>query len=284
VTRHRSAGHVVRRLGRTVLPQGTLRGIRRRRRVDPWAHDPWVSVRPHDLQDGIDIWPLVSPLRYDVLLRRDFMATLARNPEAYGVDETAFMDAVGRTPYHTWFFESEVVRTGLLGRDQAVLEAHFTDRVRRAVALFQRLEAAGGALDEPIVLKTAEVIRPPTTDRLGPPTGKPVSARYFVADGCHRLAYLMLAGRTRLAPSEFRVKSYRAFSPFDSTSLLLPRLRVAPADYFAYLSMGYASPASFTDGDSLLAHLQASRPDVVEEVAAVIRVDGYSTLGASDPA
>jgi len=280
VTSHRSPGNLARRLGRSVMPERALRDIRRRRRIDPWAHDPWVGVRPPDLDGGIDIWPLVSPLRYDVLLRRNLLARLARQTPTAD-EESDFIDEVRKTTYHTWFFESEVVRTGLLGRDQAVLEALFDDRVRRVVALFRRLEAAGGSLDEPIVLKTAETILPPTTERLGPPTGKPVSSSYFLADGCHRLAYLMLAGRMRLERSEFRVRAYRAFSPFDSTSLLMPRLRLPTEDYFAYLSMGYTSPAVFTDGEALLAHLRARRPDVVEEVAAVIRVDGYPAPGAS---
>ena len=279
MTGRRSAGHVARRLGRLALPERTLRGIRRRRRADPWVHDPWTSVQPAELGDGIDIGPLVSPLRYDVLLRRDFLASVARDDGARRQDEAAFIEEARRGPYHTWFLESEVIRTGLAGRDPTVLEALFTERVRRVVALYERLEAGSGALDEPIVLKTAERILPPTAERMGAPTGKLVSARYFVADGCHRLAYLMLDGRTRLAASEFRVRAYRTFSPFDSTGLLVPRLAPPPADYFSFLSMGYTAPLVFIDGPSLLGHLRATRPDLVEEVEAAMRVDGYAAQG-----
>jgi hypothetical protein len=262
-----------------MLPQRTLRGIRRRRRAEPWTSVPWTDVSPADVREGIDVWPLVSPLRYDVLLRRDFLSLLTHEATDLA-DLDACVAAAWRSSYHTWYFESEVVRTGLLGRDQADLEARFSDRVRRTVALFERLEAAGGRLDEPIVLKTADTILPPTTERLGPPTGKPVMGRYFLADGCHRLAYLMLKGRTWLRPDEFRVRSTATFSPFDSTSLLMPALRLSPGEYFAFLSMGYSAPEPFADEGSLLAYLGDQRPGLADEVASVIRVDGYAKPAA----
>ena len=96
-----------------------------------------------------------------------------------------------------------------------------------------------------------------------------------MADGCHRLAYLLLHGRGTLEPAEFEVHAYERFTPFDSTSLLVPVVRPTEADYVDYLARGYGAPTSLTTVDGLLAHLRATRPDLVEEVVGVLHVDGF---------
>lgn len=236
----------------------------------------WYWLEPAELQDGIEIASIVCPLRYDVLVRRDFLAWYAAHRDLYAASFDDFAAMARRSPYYIWFIGSEAVRCKheLLG-DAAALDAAFVDRIRRAARLYESVMRHGFAIEYPVILKTAERLLPPTADRTAPPTGKQIARRYFLADGCHRLALLMTMGYTVLPPGYFRVKRLRAFSPFDSTNLLVRRLPIAPPDYFAFLSSYYCAPHVFEQRGDFIAYIRAYRPELLEEALSVVRADGF---------
>lgn len=236
----------------------------------------WYWLEAPELQNGVNIDALISPLRYDVLVRRDFFAFYAKHRDLYRSDFTAFINRAKQHSYYTWYMESEAVRCEphLLSNIEA-LDAKFISRICKSVALYDSIMEHGFTQQHPIILKTAERLLPPTSDRLGPPTGKFVSARYFMADGCHRLALLMAMGYTTLPTGYFRIKCFREFSPFDSTSLLARALPIGPAAYFAFLSSNYCAPQIFEDKDSFLGYIKKKKPEFMPEVLSVIRVDGF---------
>ncbi len=239
-------------------------------------NDNWVWLQVPELAEGIEIATIVCPLRYDVLVRRDFFAFYAMYCDIYKTDRSAFVARVKQTSYYTWFVESEAVRrNGRALDDPRVIESRFIKRLDRAVSLYESVEMHGFSTKYPIVLKTAKHILPPTTKRTGPPTGKRVSSKYFLADGCHRLALLMALGYTVLPASHFRVKYFEKFSPFDSTSLLARRLLKHPDPYFRYLSSYYTAPAVFTDRTNFLNYVADHKPALLDEVRSVIRADGF---------
>ncbi len=260
------------RLGWRKAAGRILNNLSRATRVGNYWY--WLDVP--ELQAGIEIVRIVCPLRYDVFVRRDFLAFYAKNRDCYAADFDAFLGLARQGSYYRWFMESEAVRTKreLLG-DAAALDAAFADRVRRAARLYESVAQRGFDRAFPILLKTAERLLPPTADKLAPPTGKLISARYFLADGCHRLALLMAMGQTVLPAGYFRVKCFREFSPFDSTSLLARSLGVAPSAYFAFLSSYYCTPWVFDSRDDFLNDIKERRPHLLEEVLSVMRVDGF---------
>ncbi|UCG12903.1 MAG: hypothetical protein JSU72_20960, partial [Deltaproteobacteria bacterium] len=215
----------------------------------------WYWLHVPELERGIDIAALISPLRYDVLVRRDFFSFYAEHRDLFFSDFEAFAGLVKHSPYYTWHVASEVIRTRpyLAGNTQR-LWAEFVDQIHKAAELYESMTNHGVDPQFPITLKTAERILPPTAARSAPPTGKLVSARYFLADGCHRLALLMHLGYTVLPARYFRVKCFREFSPFDSTSLLARSLPIEPSAYFAFLSGRYCPPLVFERKDDFLEH------------------------------
>jgi hypothetical protein len=236
----------------------------------------WSWAEAAELGAGVEISRLVCPLRYDVIVRRDFFAFYTERRELFRRDEAAFLALARQSPYHTWFTTSELIRCrAYLRGDPVATEATFAERVRRSVALYESMAARGFDGSAPIILKTAAQLLPPTTNRRGPPTGKRVSERYFLADGCHRLALLMFLGHTVLPAGSFRVKRFKTFSPFDSTSLLAGSLPIEPGAYFAFLSSRYCTPRIFEDGRELLEYILLERPTYLEEVLSLIRVDGF---------
>ena len=236
----------------------------------------WYWLDVPELVHGVDIVSLVCPLRYDVYVRRDFFSFYAAHRDLYVSDFDAFLRLVKQGSYYVWFMESEAIRCkrDLLG-DAAALEVEFIQRIRRATALYDAVAERGFTPEFPIILKTAEQLLPPTTDKLAPPTGKSVSARYFLADGCHRLALLMTMGYTVLPAAYFRVKCFRTFSPFDSTSLLVRRLSINPSAYFAFLSSYYCAPLVFERREDFLEYIREKKPEFLQEVQSVIHVDGF---------
>ncbi|HEX6292681.1 MAG TPA: hypothetical protein VFZ66_26090 [Herpetosiphonaceae bacterium] len=269
-----SAIRPARRLHLRKTMSSVVNNVRRVARIGNY----WYWIAAPELASGIDIAALVSPLRYDVLIRRDFLTFYAAQRDRYAADFDAFVAEVRQGSYYRWFMTSEAIRCKphLLG-DAAALEQEFISRVRRAARLYEDVTAHGFQPQFPIILKTAERLLPPTTDRQGPPTGKHVAGRYFLADGCHRLALLMTLGYTVL-PSEYvRVKCFREFSPFDSTALLARSLPIDAKAYFAFLSSRYCAPHVFERKAELLAYVERHRPADLAEVAAVMQVDGFGS-------
>lgn len=255
----------------------TLAAVANRLRRAARIGNFWYWLDVPELANGIEIAALIAPLRYDVLIRRDFLAFYAAHRGLYSADFDAFVQAAKHGSYYRWFMTSEAVRCKRdLLADVDALEREFVDRVRRAAGVYEDLLAHGFRAQSPIILKTAEHLSPPTTDPQGPPSGKQVSARYFLADGCHRLAMLMLLGYTVLPAEYLRVKYFRSFSPFDSTSLLAQSLPLEPEAYFSFLSGRYCAPAVFTRKDQFLDYIRQHKPEYLDEVSSIIRVDGFA--------
>ncbi|HEY0607619.1 MAG TPA: hypothetical protein VGD58_32180 [Herpetosiphonaceae bacterium] len=254
----------------------TLAAVANRLRRAARMGNYWYWLDTSELANGIEIAALIAPLRYDVLIRRDFLAFYADHSGLYAADFDAFMQAARQGAYYRWFMTSEAIRCkGDLLTDADALEAEFVQRVRRAAGVYEDLLAHGFRRESPIILKTAERLLPPTTDPQGPPNGKQVSGRYFLADGCHRLAMLMLLGYTTLPAEYLRVKCFRTFSPFDSTSLLAQSLPLESEAYFRFLSGRYCAPAVFSSKEQFLDYIRRHKPEHLAEVSSILRVDGF---------
>jgi len=235
----------------------------------------WRWVEPPELQNGIAVDRLVSPLRYDILPRLEFFCFYLQNRDRLR-DSAELVEAARNTNYFTWFVSSDAVRR--IGapalQDKETLEKRFAARVHRSAALFESFLNRGYRPNPPIILKTADRVLPASARR-GCYTGKKVSERYFLSDGCHRLALLMSRGVKTLPRGYFNVRSYPEFSPFDSTSLLVRSLAVRESEYFEFLSRRYAAPRVFLDRDTLLNHVHQHCPARMGELMDVLRIDGY---------
>lgn len=266
-------------------PLQLLRGFHPRKRFETLAEafrntfqvgNYWYWLEAPELAEGIEIAKLVCPLRYDVVVRRDFYSFYRMHRDLYRSDFDAFAKLVSQSTYYTWFMESEAVYCWpRLVDDQERLWALFVKRIGQSVALYESMEKHGSDGQFPIALRTGEKLLPPAAIWMGSPTGKLVSDRYFLADGCHRVAWLMSRGYTMLPADYIRVQCFREFSPFDSTSLLAHSLPIRPSEYFAFLSSRYCHPFIFEDRQSFLGHLANHRPELLEEVLSLIRVDGF---------
>jgi len=220
------------------------------------------------IKDEIDMTSLVSPLRYDILVREDFIAFYLSHRDLHLSDFDAFIDLARRHPYYTWFKEVMISRFAphLVGNETRI-KSMFAEKIRDSVALYNSIVEHEFDKRFPIELITAVRILPTTT-------GKMVSARYFVGDGCHRLTCLKAMGWTTLSSDYFRVRCFREFIPLDNTARLVHSIPIEAQKYFAFLSSRYSPLFIFEQGDDFVEHIRENGSEFLEEVLSLIRGDG----------
>ena len=173
---------------------------------------------------------LISPLRYDVLVRSQFFEFLGANRPLLDASPERFVAAVRATDYHRWYRTVAVHAVGIAAESDEVIEEAFHRRVLRSVALADSVAARGFVPKPPLTIRESERARTATGKRLGP--------RHYPLDGCHRLALLRALGRRHLEPGEYRVTSGSS-DVLDNTARLLPGLEIGEADYETFLASGY---------------------------------------------
>ena len=133
-------------------------------------------------EEPLDIDRLISPLRYDVLVRERYLRFLEVNRGLYDRDFEAYVELARAEPYYAWFCAVAIhrIRPGKDSRG-VELEAAFRERLRKTTALADAIASQGFDPQYPIIVRTAGPVA--VTD-----TGKSVAGRLFPSDGCHRLA------------------------------------------------------------------------------------------------
>ncbi|TCK19461.1 hypothetical protein DFR30_2772 [Thiogranum longum] len=180
----------------------------------------WHWVDAKDAPENIDIASLVYPLRYDIVIRKEFFCLYREFRSEYHSDFNTFFIRAKEHIYFQWFTTVLVhrFRPDLVSAPGA-LEHAFKDRIKRSAILFDTIEQNDFDTRHPILPCTGETILP--TD-----SGLTTGAKYYMGDGCHRLAYLMSMGYDSLPGRYARIKCYRKFKPLDNTSLISPHIEV----------------------------------------------------------
>jgi hypothetical protein len=194
------------------------------RRGNPWFH--------HSGEAEVEIGPLVSPLRLDVTVRASYFEWFAGNRGLFVSDFEAFAAKAREHDYYVWFtrvmcpaWQPTVLK------DERLLDQAWRTRLRDSAALYESFERDGFDTRYPITLISGRSVLPTKT-------GKVLERDLYAGDGNHRLALLMAAGRTRLLPSQYRVRRYRRLTPSDTTPVLLAALDLDEHRYLAFLRMG----------------------------------------------
>ena len=203
---------------------------------------------------------LISPLRLDVLVRASFFTFIRRHRELIAQDWDRFIWLARQEPYHVWF--NEIVLPEV-NHDRREGDPFFQARVRSAISLLESWEEHGFETGRPIQLWKTKRSRPTSS-------GKLVRREYFLGDGCHRLALLMLDNVTELGGDQVQVVPRLRFSPRDNTSALLSKLRMSEAAYLAFLARSYGAGGPVTSRGELLA---GARGSILTELATVLTVD-----------
>ncbi len=226
--------------------------------------------------EPVAIAPLVSPLRYDVVVRRDWFDLRASQRERFDADFDALFEASSTHAYGTWFREvvARTVHPDYLASEER-LRREFAARLRRSIALQDSFDARGFDAAHPIALNAGVCVHPTAS-------GKRLTAALYAGNGCHRLALLLRAGRERLEPGEYVVRRAVDYTPRDNTGLLLEALNVRAGDYYRFVSLGYGVGES-ASRDELLEQVRSREPERVAELERILQIDEPHLSGEPCP-
>lgn len=217
-------------------------------------------------RDRVRIDHLVSPLRYDIVIRERYFRFLSQHHMLYDRNIAELIERSRAEPYFTWFREIVIPRfyPTLAGHDEGVAAA-FRERVRAAVGLYRSFQFQGYDPRQPVTLRTGRVLAPTAS-------GKCLARRIYAGDGCHRLALLRLTGTEILEPGTYRLRTSRVLAPRDNTSHLLRCLDVPPDDYFTFLARSYADTELHSKA-ALQEHVRRRDPARLDEMNRVLALD-----------
>jgi hypothetical protein len=206
----------------------------------------------------LPIRSLVSPFRYDVVVRAQLFALVDENPH---VSTDELVDLARSHPYAVWFEHVAMPRfRPWVLQDATVYRDAFVERVTSARALAHSVAVSGFDVRHPVVLRSTRGTT--TTD-----AGTPVARTLHVGDGGHRLALLLQATGT-LGPGQYRTDPRRR-QVIDNTLVLLRHLPLGLPAYLDFLAPGYTA-GEVRDADGLVELVQLERPELLPELDGVL--------------
>jgi hypothetical protein len=209
----------------------------------------------------INVRQLISPLRYDVVVRARLLADLRSRDPAEPM--ASLQDFALNHVYFAWFKEVESMRffPDLLD-DPDLLIKRYQMRVARAVTTLRSYDAVGFDVRYPLTL--GQTSGGAVTD-----SGVRVNKLLHIRDGCHRLALLLLDEQD-LQPGMYRVHSFTGPVP-DNTALLLPHLIIDGREYTRFVSAGFTT-GEYTELAELRDKVAQESPHRLAELDEVVRV------------
>ncbi len=212
---------------------------------------------------------LISPLRYDVLVRAELFSLVRDNRDLIATNVDDFVTLAKQSSYYVWYCDIAAQVIGIDVDNQAAVDEGFALRVRKSLDLLDRYEKNGG-----FDARFPVTVRPISDDET--PSGKHfIGSRFVPVDGCHRLALLHLDGRESLQPSEYRLMPSTA-PIVDNTPALVDALHLSSADYYRFIGSGFLDQP-VRSRDQLLAGADAAGESVRSDVDVVLAIDeGYA--------
>jgi hypothetical protein len=250
--------------------------VKRAKRIATAAYES-LRYSYASAHESVNINKLISPLRYDLIVRRDYYQFFRENRHIFEHDFRSYAEIARDTPYYRWFRDVVSRRfSPHLLNDRDTLDAEFCRRLRNAAALHDSFAQRGFDAAWPITLYA-----PKTT--LPTESGKVIGRSLYAGGGCHRIALLMLDGMDELPPEWVRLRVLEGYSPLDNTYLLISSLRLPLTTYYRFLSLGYAE-RPFDSRVELRAHVQQVAPTRLPELDHVLAIDEPALFAANDMA
>jgi hypothetical protein len=222
-----------------------------------------MTWRPKSVgREDVDVAALISPLRYDVLVRAELFTFLEQCDDRQLHDGEALVAAVGELPYATWFRSVAMARfRPWVLDDPVLLQRQFSERVLSALALWRSFRRAGFDPTHPVTLRW-------TAGPLPTDAGLMIDRRLHVGDGGHRLALLLSAGLP-LSAELYRVDPRPQRTLIDNTAVLLPALGLSEEDYVRFVARGYTR-TEHSNPVQLVRDVRRTDPARADEVASVV--------------
>jgi hypothetical protein len=224
------------------------------------------TITGHEIGERIRIYDLVCPIRYDILVRVEFIRFLVENDYLSSNDIDVILEAPAAQRYRTWF--KEIPFRGRYPEyydDDTHIREPLYLRIRKTQELWKSMSSKGFDHTQPIKLRSGELVHSINE--------KTFKTRFYAGDGCHRIACLLVMGREWLEPEEFIVALGKELHPRDNTAILLDKLPISMSDYLSFISRGYCGGCALVSPDEALAYVKVHSTDRLTELKNVFRHD-----------
>ena len=234
-----------------------------------------VRYKQIEVNAPIRIDSLISPLRYDVIVRKEYFEFFREHRSIFERNFSEYVAMAHETSYYRWFCDIACKRFSpeLLDDDDALQNA-FQTRIQNSAVLHDSYSQRGFDVRRPIILRAGKVTLPADS-------GKRIIRSVYTGGGCHRIALLLLDGMTELPPEYVRVRLFREYSPLDNTFRLISSLRLPLPNYYRFLSLGYAD-RRFDTKEELRSYIERTAPRRLSELDLVLEIDEPVLLAAND--
>ena len=202
---------------------------------------------------------MIVPLRYDILIRKNFLEFYTENKRLFIENFDSFFEKAKLHQYYDFIKLIKIARNKpeILDNESLLMD-RYKKYVLDFINLYESISKNGFNKKYPIGLKT-------TADK---------SMKYYIGDGCHRLTCLMSMGYDRL-PSDFvKIKKIRNYSPRNNTKILFENNQINREEYFLFLSKLYADGEEINNCDELVIHVQNNNTNSLENLISIIERDG----------
>lgn len=214
----------------------------------------------------VRIYDIVCPLRYDILVRAEFIEFLANNDGLLATAREAILESPAARAYEVWFREVAILRfSPEIYHDGNQVRQRFAIRVEKTKRLWESISLNGFDSAHQIKLRSGKSILEVN--------GKSVSGPFFAGDGCHRIACLLVMGKKYLEPKEYEVALWPKFQPLDNTALLIDKLPITVSDYLTFISRGYCEGQTLATANEAVAYLEKHDPDRLTELKSILEHD-----------
>lgn len=237
---------------------------RRLHRVRGRLTDRFVSGL--EIGKQIRIFDIICPLRYDILVRADFIELLAENDKICAFELEEILEHRAAQSYSVWFREVCIKRFfPEIYHDKNLVRQRFAIQVEKTKRLWESVSLNGFESAHPITLQSGKSILEVNEKKIG--------ASLFAGDGCHRIACLWVMGKKYLEPKEYRVRMHTKFQPLDNTALLIDKLPITVSDYLTFISGGYCEGQTLATANEAVAYLEEHDPDRLTELKSILEYD-----------
>jgi hypothetical protein len=168
------------------------------------------------MHSTVSLFELVWPYRPDLLIRIDFLDWYHEVEARYFprrvdgltpvevITNQPFFAAAMQHPYFLQYTRKERYRRKNLSKQDA--EGVYSEGIAAFITLMRHIQQHGFDEQQKIGLKCALFLRRPYYT---PPPWSTVRRRYYIGDGCHRLACLAWLGKTGHFPANWFAIEYR---------------------------------------------------------------------------
>lgn len=223
-------------------------------------------VSGRTIAESVPIGRLMCPLRYDLLVRIEFIRLLRDQWSMYADNLSRFLERPQSRAYYVWFKEVACARyrREIYGDDK-LLHSAFVGRVHETARLWKSITSNGYDQSTPVRLQSGHSVR--TVH------GKRINSAYFAGDGCHRLSCLYLMGHDRLEPEQYEVELSRSYQPLDNTAILIKKLPLDRTEYLHFLSRFYCDGMELDSVGAIRQHVASHSPNLLPELDSVLAFD-----------